>query len=75
MGHIPGTNRVAGPALGVASTHGAEDRPRRTRRVRRDNRGSSGSSGDSIHNYPFETFFGPGFCRLNTRPSFFSSRF
>ena len=33
------------------------------------------SSGDSIHNYRLETFFGPGFCRRNTRPRFFSRRF
>lgn len=36
---------------------------------------SGGSSGDTIRNYRFRTFLGPGFCRLKTRPSFFSSRF
>lgn len=35
---------------------------------------AQGSSGDSIRNYRFDDFFGPGFCRRSTRPSFFSNR-
>jgi hypothetical protein len=34
-----------------------------------------GNSGDTIHNYLVEVRFGPGFCRRNTRPRFFSNRF